>query len=453
MKKTPEACVRHPERLTYRRCYTCKKPVCFECQVVRSHHIFCSDKCWLQYKWVLFRNRLRNLLRRAPLRQANWQNITLIILTLAVVGMGIIISRLASRVKELTPQAAKASTGGVAPLPVLAQASEEVKITKPVQGAMVHRNIITITGEADDNIILALLAGEQVEAVTLPHNGHFSFTNVRVRRGRNSFVVRALKPNGESIDLEKIEFSYSAPALSYLMRPLHRGSLAEKKIALTFDGGSSNNITNEILAILRAAKVKCTMFLTGKFIERYPETVRQIVQDGHEVGNHTYSHPHLTTYAQNCRHDTRPGVTRELIQQELRRTAELFEKVTGKKMAPLWRAPYGECNAEICAWAAEIGYRQIDWTWGRDINENMDTLDWVANTENPTYYSAEEIKAKILAFADKQPHGANGAIILMHLASQRHSDYPHRKLPEIISGLRNKGYQLVKVSELSEPSQ
>jgi peptidoglycan/xylan/chitin deacetylase (PgdA/CDA1 family) len=78
----------------------------------------------------------------------------------------------------------------------------------------------------------------------------------------------------------------------------------------------------------------------------------------------------------------------------------------------------------------------------------MDTMDWVADKNSTAYHSADEITEKILKYGNGKKYGANGAIVLMHLGTNREEDYPHQKLPEIIEGLRKQGYRLVKMSEL-----
>ncbi len=79
----------------------------------------------------------------------------------------------------------------------------------------------------------------------------------------------------------------------------------------------------------------------------------------------------------------------------------------------------------------------------------MDTKDWVADPSDPNYYSADEIYRNILEFADSSKYGAKGAIILMHLGSDRVEDFPHRSLPDVIAGLNKRGYQFVTVSKLT----
>jgi peptidoglycan/xylan/chitin deacetylase (PgdA/CDA1 family) len=190
------------------------------------------------------------------------------------------------------------------------------------------------------------------------------------------------------------------------------------------------------------------MFLTGQYIRLFPEGVRRMAADGHEIANHLDTHPHLTTYAQNRRQQTLPGVTREYLLEQLRRTEASFHRLTGLFMAPFWRAPFGEHNAEIRAWAAEAGYRHISWTQGAGRSEDLDTRDWVADRSSRIYRSREEIAARILEFGRGQSEGLNGGVILMHLATHRQTDRPHESLPEILQTLQGVGYRLVTISEL-----
>lgn len=235
-----------------------------------------------------------------------------------------------------------------------------------------------------------------------------------------------------------------------------RGSLAIPEVAFTFDGGDEPNVTDAILDVLRARGIRATMFLTGQFIRRYPEVVRRMLADGHEIGNHTDSHPHLTTYAQNHRQQTLASVTQEFLVGQFRRAEDSFRSLTGQPMAPYWRAPFGEHNAEIRAWAVEAGYRLISWTHGAGMAEDLDTRDWVADRSSRIYRTSNEIATRILEFGRGRPEGLNGGIVLMHLASHRRTDRPHESLPYILKTLQGRGYRLVTISELladAEPRQ
>jgi peptidoglycan/xylan/chitin deacetylase (PgdA/CDA1 family) len=257
-----------------------------------------------------------------------------------------------------------------------------------------------------------------------------------------------MTPEGQSSILQTLWIRYEHPTIPYLARDFKRGSTRFKKVALTFDGGSINNAADEILDILKRKGVRCTFFLTGEFIRRYPETVKKIHAGKHEVGNHTWSHPHLTSYAQNRIHNTLDDISEKKLTSELTKAASLYRMVTGAEMAPLWRAPYGEYNNEILVWAARAGYRHVGWTTGRGWEGTMDTLDWVADTNSEAYYTADEIAEKILDLARRKGGGANGGVILMHLGTNRNEDFPHQKLPDIIQGLEDEGYSLSTITEM-----
>ncbi len=449
MSRKIEVCTNHPDRYATRHCYYCHKPICSECQKVFSHHIFCSRTCWYKF---LFREALKSLGRKwkvlsrwAQPRQVFFLWGTMLLLFLILLLQNFRLDR-AIRTLEKKSDALPAAVRQSKMPPQGATAF--LQIRNPVRGAMIFSNRLQVEGEARDGLILVLENARGPLAVTLPHKGKFQFAPVSISRKNKELRVKAIAQDGRVVLLEKMALNFAPPSLRFLTRPIRRGPLTAGKIALTFDGGASNNVTAEILDILKSKEVHCTMFLTGQFLRHYPETVKRIVAEGHEVGNHTFDHPHLTTYEENRRHLTRTDVTREFFQSQLRKTADLFYRLTGKKMAPFWRPPYGESNREIRRWAAEIGFREVDWTLGSDRRENMDTRDWVARPDEPGYQTSEEIKNKILDFAREKSPGANGAIILMHLGSNRQSDFPHKKLPEIIDSLRARGYRLVKISEL-----
>jgi len=206
---------------------------------------------------------------------------------------------------------------------------------------------------------------------------------------------------------------------------------ASGSVALTFDAGWESYGTAEILHILRHAKLQVTMFLTGVYIRRHPDLVLRMVEEGHEIGNHTDSHPCLTS---SPRGPTREGVTRTSLHQELCQAEAAFQKVAGRRMSPLWRAPYGHFNAELLGFALELGYRHVYWT--------LDTNDWVADRAAANYRTARQIRDHVLR------NTLDGDIILMHLGTLRPVDRPLGALPGVIIGLRQKSFYLVTVSEL-----
>ncbi len=327
-----------------------------------------------------------------------------------------------------------------------------VNIISPADNAMVRKAPVSIIGEAPDRFVLVLMKNDRPVQATVPQEQVFRFELASPDWGQNEWLIKAIDPEGGIQLMDTVRFYYMDPGLAERMRDFHRGVRDQKRLALTFDGGAMNNAAGPILDILRQFGIRSTFFLTGRFIRNYPDLTRRIVAEGHEVGNHTWDHPHLTTFAQNRRHDLLPGMTRERFQEQLRRTAKLFQQVTGQEMAPFWRAPYGEQNAVLRRWAAELGYRHIGWTNGSNLKESMDTMDWVSDPTSSAYQSSVEILQHLLAIADRDSGwGAAGGVILMHLGSQRKEDPVFVILPDFITAMRARGYEFVTISDLVRP--
>ena len=219
---------------------------------------------------------------------------------------------------------------------------------------------------------------------------------------------------------------------------------AGPRVALTFDGNASTNRTTELLDLLYQNDLEVTLFVTGKFIEKYPSVIRRAVLAGHEVGNHTYSHPHLTTYEQNRKHELLPRVTKSWFQTELRRTEEAFRHATGRPMQPLWRAPFGEENRSLRGWALEMGYLHVRWSLLEGAS--LDSRDWVADEHSSLYQSSEKIMERVLRFPQ-----LGGGIILMHMATER-VEPPWAELPTFLEALDARGMEATTISRLLEAS-
>lgn len=215
-----------------------------------------------------------------------------------------------------------------------------------------------------------------------------------------------------------------------------------REVILTFDAAWSARGAEETLEVLSRMDVRATFFLAGRFVERNPELVRRIVERGHEVGNHTWSHRHLTRYALDGSHGTLPGVTREALIGELRATDRALREATGRRPVPIWRAPFGEINGEIRRWTLREGYIHVGWSSG------MDTLDWVGDPSSPLYRSPERTVRRILSRLARRDAGSGPAVVLMHLGSTREPTRRfNRALPALIRGCRELGYRLVTVGD------
>lgn len=194
---------------------------------------------------------------------------------------------------------------------------------------------------------------------------------------------------------------------------LLRGNPNLPYMSLTFDDGGSPEYVRSVLNTLEKYQVRATFFFVGPFIESNPELMKQLVAQGHEMGNHSYSHPEFTR------------ISAQSIQNELAKTAAAFKNVTGTNMKPYVRPPYGAQNASVRQVLANAGYTHT-------VLWNVDTNDWRGKTTS-------QLINHVLS------HAGNGNIVLMHTTKNSNA---YRALPAMIEGLQKKGYQLVTISDL-----
>lgn len=188
---------------------------------------------------------------------------------------------------------------------------------------------------------------------------------------------------------------------------------APKRIALTFDDGPHENYTAEILSILQEYGIKATFFVVGQNAKEHSSLLQQVAEAGHEIGNHTYTHPKLKE--QNA----------ESFSCELEKTRAVIESITGISPS-LFRPPEGFREGVIKTVAKEQGYQMVLWS--------VDTEDWRG-------LSAERIEAAIMKDVK------DGSIILCHDYVVGKSHTPEA-LRRVIPQLLEEGYEFVTVSEL-----
>lgn len=191
------------------------------------------------------------------------------------------------------------------------------------------------------------------------------------------------------------------------------GDTDKKQITFTFDGGEGNQSAGAILDVLAKHQVTGTFFLTGKWVARNQDVVRRMKADGHEIYNHSFSHPHLTE------------LSADEIAAQLRRMDIVAEAITGSTTRPYFRPPYGDYDSRVVSVAAREGYRTVLWT--------ADAGDWMESQG----YTADMVRARIMAAV--QP----GAIILMHIGDTITGSI----LDEVFTTLESQGYQLTSLSQ------
>jgi peptidoglycan-N-acetylglucosamine deacetylase len=235
------------------------------------------------------------------------------------------------------------------------------------------------------------------------------------KRGRRSFTY------DPDTDLFTDE-SYDAYPLSY---DIDQIGAAKKKLAITFDDGPAQRWTPQILDVLKEKNVPATFFVIGLDASQWPDVLRREYAEGHEIGNHTYTHPSWD------------DISKTQIRWELNLTQRLIESTIGVKSI-LFRPPYGidhqpEYAEEVAQLpsAQDMGYLIV--------GQKIDPHDW--QSRDGKQIPAKEIIDGVLRQADE------GNIILFHDGGGDRSQTV-AALPKIIDALRAQGYQFVSVSDL-----
>jgi peptidoglycan/xylan/chitin deacetylase (PgdA/CDA1 family) len=198
---------------------------------------------------------------------------------------------------------------------------------------------------------------------------------------------------------------------SVMLPPFRSALLSTPHLALTFDDGPHGSLTPRLLDTLAQRQVKATFYVIGRNVEAHPEIARRIVEEGHEIANHTWSHPALS------------GLSASRVAEELRRTHQVVLETTGYRMTNL-RPPYGAYTERVREVAFNgHGYDTIMWS--------VDPLDW----KRP---GAEVVRRRMVEGATP------GGILLAHDIHPGTID----AMPGTIKDLKGKGYGFATVSQL-----
>lgn len=419
------------------RCYQCKKDICLRCRRHLNHHYFCGRKCY-----VLFRLHQA----RAPLKKRQ-SSIMLgwnALLTLGLLGLALYHPGTRSPSAAELPLLLPVDAGESFPVPRPAHIDSLARSGRPFRSEMLAQKTYELHLPLEGGAVLTVWRNHWPILSQIVSSAGVQRFPLSLQYGRNLIRIGVWNQRQQLVYEDHLEITYKNFLVEALRYPVVRGNRQRRQLSLTFDGGSTAEGASQILAILKEKRVVTTMFLTGQFIEKYPELVLEMVNAGHEIGNHTYDHPHLTTFAQNRRHDSAPGVTREYLHRQLLRTDSLFNALVGHSMKPYWRAAYGEYNQEILDWAAEAGFRHIGWSNG------FDTHDWVSDENSALYKTPEMVRQAILRKDDPE-QSLNGAIVLMHLGTERQNGRMSTMLGELIGELRSRGFELSPVGDLLLP--
>lgn len=192
--------------------------------------------------------------------------------------------------------------------------------------------------------------------------------------------------------------------------PIYCVDRQDKTISISFDAAWGNEDTQQLIDILNKYNVKTTFFVVGGWVDKYPESVKALHDAGHEIMNHSNTHPHMTQ------------LSVEKMKEEISKCDEKIKAITGVKPF-LFRPPYGDYNDKVVKTCREMGYYTIQW--------DVDSLDW---KELGPESIIERVTKRI------KP----GSIVLFHNAAK---DTP-AALPVILERLQKEGYNIVPISQL-----
>ncbi|MDO5009188.1 MAG: polysaccharide deacetylase family protein [Intestinibacter bartlettii] len=192
--------------------------------------------------------------------------------------------------------------------------------------------------------------------------------------------------------------------------PIYRVDTKKKEIALTFDISYNERNIDEILDVLDKYNVKATFFVVGNWVDKNQDVVKKIYDRGHEIGNHSYSHPYFNE------------ISEEKMKEELESTSKKIKAITGEGTT-LFRPPFGEINENGVKVCESLGYKVINW--------DVDSMDWK--------------NIKDIYIIDRVAQNTSpGSIILFHGEGSNVEDY----LDSIVKHFSKSGYSMIKVSDL-----
>ena len=192
--------------------------------------------------------------------------------------------------------------------------------------------------------------------------------------------------------------------------PIYNVQTEENAVSLTMNCAWNADDIDSILDTLNKYNIKITFFIVGDWADKYPEAVKKINENGHEIGNHSNTHPHINklNIDKNC--------------EEITKCSEKLKNITGKEVN-LYRCPYGEYNNTVINAANSLNYYPIQWS--------LDTLDYTGLTGEEMW---KRLDSKL----------SSGDIILTHNGTKHTAE----SLDMILKNIKQKGYDVVPVSEL-----
>lgn len=210
------------------------------------------------------------------------------------------------------------------------------------------------------------------------------------------------------------EFSYIEQYGGIYVDKNHGDSCDDKVIYLTFDVGYENGNVKRIIDVLKDEGVKGSFFILGNVIDKEPELVKRMADDGHLVCNHTLTHQNLT------------GKEESVLVNEIKALENAYKNLTGKEMSKYFRPPEGTFDKEMLQRVNALGYKTVFWSFAY--------ADW----DNDKQMSSDKAMQKIL------DNIHNGEIMLLHPTSQTNADI----MQSLIRELKAQGYRFATLDEM-----
>ena len=193
--------------------------------------------------------------------------------------------------------------------------------------------------------------------------------------------------------------------------PIYSVETDKKRIAISFDAAWGNDDTETLVNILKEYDVPATFFVVGAWVDKYPESVMQISNAGHQIQNHSNTHPRMT------------GLSKTKMADEINTCNEKIKKLTGVTPT-LFRPPYGDYDNIVVETVGENNMYAIQWS--------VDSLDWKENATADSIYNKVVSKVK------------PGSIVLFH----NDAEHTPEALPNILKTLKEQGYEFVFIDDL-----
>ena len=192
------------------------------------------------------------------------------------------------------------------------------------------------------------------------------------------------------------------------------GDTSKKELYLTFDNGYENGFTPSILDTLLVRKVPAIFFVTGHYVKEQPELLKRMTAEGHLIGNHSWSHPDMTT------------ISNQKVKEELEKVKEAVTQVTGQREMHYLRPPRGIFSDRTLAVTKDMGYTNVFWS--------IAYKDWDTKVQRGAKFAYDSVMAQL------HP----GAVILLHSVSKDNAE----ALGSIIDEARKRGYEFKSLDQL-----